>query len=213
MPPEEHTPDILLRLQTALSMRRHEGIRKALFWYKENPEELAKRTEEFDRVMEGLRKRLTDKSIDSENYQHAAELKNLLQDRELASLKELANLGQKKQPSFSEATGILSSINEAFHQVDSLLSKEWSWAGALTPQQTASGLLIEGYGLMAENHYHLPEIRRAFVMAFEEELIINHKDSEILKDVFGWMEEEKGTFSGVVQKEIEEFSQDRQAGE
>lgn len=203
MLPKEYPPDRLLRLQTALNMRRHEGIKKALYWYRENPEELSQRTEEFDGVMEALRKRLTDKDV-GEKYQHAAQLKDLLQGRKLASLKELASLGQQKQPATPEATGVLSSINEAFRQVDSLLANEWSWAGNLNPQQTASGLLIEGYGLMAENHYGLSGLRRAFVMAFEEELIINHKGTEILKDVFGWMEEEKQSFSPVVQREIEQ---------
>ena len=206
MSPEEHTPDQLLRLQATLNLRRHEGIRRALFWYKENPQELSKRTEEFDEVMEALTKRLAGQDIDPEKYQHAAQLRNLLQERKLASLKELASLSQKGKLSFAETTGILASINEAFQQIDTLLPKEWAWASNLSPQQTASGLLIEGYGLMAENHYRLPGLRRAFVMAFEEELIINHKDSEILKDVFSWMEEEKATFSPVVQEKINHFS-------
>jgi hypothetical protein len=56
---------------------------------------------------------------------------------------------------------------------------------------------------MVEDYLKIPGFRRIFVEAFEEELIFNHKDSQTLKDVIGWMKEEKESFSPVVQKEID----------
>lgn len=196
---ENASPDRLLKLQTALSLRRHEGIKKALTWYRENPQELSKRTYEFDKVLSSLRTHLWDPKTDQKKYQHAAELKSLLADQELPpSLKITAELSQT-----NPREHLMETVQKTFDEVRDMLSNEWSWAGDLNPQQTASGLLIEGFGLMTEKYLDKPGLRKPFVYAFEEELILNHKDSSILKDVIGWMQEEKSQFSPVVQAEID----------
>ena len=206
--PESTDTDRLLRLQSALSLRRHEGIRNALKWFQENPKELTNRTKEFDSVLYSLKfdeslNRVSTlaglNTLDNVRHVHAKKLENMLNGKNLPpSLGQMATIskGENKKD-------ILKTIGDTFTRVNNLLSDEWSWATKLNPEQTASGLLIEGFGLMAEDSLGIPDLRRAFVEAFEEELILNHKDSPLLKDVIGWMEEEKESFSPAVQKEID----------
>lgn len=196
---ESFEPDRLLRLQSAISLRRHEGIKKALNWFRDNPNELKQRIDEFDSVLLTLRDRMTHFGIDWSKYQHADKLLDAIGENDLPpTLRVVSDLVANNQ-----GKGLIQTIQSTFAKVDDLLSTDWAWAGSLDPQRTASGLLIEGFGLMMEDNMGVPGLRRIFVEAFEEELILNHKDSPLLKDVIGWMQEEKAGFSPVVQKEID----------
>jgi len=196
--PESTSPDRLLRLQANINLQRHEGIKKALDWFHDNPTELKERTEEFDSALSALRRRLIYTGTDWNRYQHAEKLIEALGENELPpSLKRASELVAEGQ-----GKNLIQNIQDTFSKVNDLLSGDWSWAANLSPHRSASGLLIEGYGLMAEDSLKIPGFRRIFVEAFEEELILNHEDSPMLKDVIGWMEEEKNSFSPIVQEKI-----------
>lgn len=193
-------PDQLLRLQSALSLRRHDGIRNALRWFRENSSELSEMVGEFDSVLSSMRNNIVMVGTEWSKYKHLDSLVDILGDNDLPpSLEWIGNHAQENDGK----SPLVEQVKKTFSKVNNLLSNDWAWAGNLNPQQTASGLLIEGYGLMSEDYLQISGFRRKFVEAFEEELILNHKGSPLLKDAIGWMKEEKDGFSPVVQKEID----------
>lgn len=208
--PEGKTPDEVLRLNAAINLRRHEGIRNALTWFRENPQELEKKVKEFDAVLNTMKfdealdhtTRLAGMiMLDDDKHTHAKKLETMLNGKKLPpSLAEMARVSET-----NDQEGILKSVTSTFAKVNDLLSGEWKWAASLDPQQTASGLLIEGYGLMAEDSLEIPGLRRTFVEAFEENLILEHSRFSLLDDVVGWMKEEKSSFSPTVQAAIGKY--------
>lgn len=200
---DNYVPDRLVRLQTAKTMRHHEGIRNALGWYRENPQGLYTRIEEFDSVLTTLNQRMGENNLDSSKYHHADKLQGMLGERKLPTIEDLYKLVQTKEDLTKSDFVLVDQIGKTFNKIDELIHGDWSYANKLSPQQTASALLIEGYGLMLEEFYNIEGLRGVIVEAVKEELVFNHKNGILLSDVLGWIEEEaEERFSPEIQAEI-----------
>lgn len=187
-----------LRFEAAKNLRGTENIRKALLWIKHNPEGLRNRIKEFDLVCEDINS-LFSSTQDSGRFGNVISLKEKLSGNKVLKLSELTG-GLKTDESVP-----LSTIEDAFKDIDQLTkSGEWRFPTSIidNPNQLASALLIEGYGLLLEKHFGKKGLARVFVLSFEEVLWSNHKDFETLRDVKPWMVEEANDFSPEIAKEL-----------
>lgn len=189
-----------LRFEAVKHLRGTENIRKALLWIKHNPEGLRSRIEEFDLVCEDMNF-LFSSTQDSDRFGNVIYLKEKLSGSKVLKLSELTG-GLKTDESVP-----LSTIEDTFKDIDQLTkSGEWKFPTSIidNPNQLATALLIEGYGLLLEKHFGKKDLARSFVLSFEEVLWSNHKDSKTLGDVKPWMIEEANDFSPKITKELKE---------
>ncbi len=69
-------------------------------------------------------------------------------------------------------------------------------------------MIIEGYGKYLgkrfgkEDERKRKEISRAFVLAFESVLFVEHKESALLTDVLEWMRDEKDDFPQEIAEQL-----------
>lgn len=187
-----------LRFEAAKNLRGTENIRKALLWIKHNPEGLRIRIQEFDLVCEDLNS-LFSSTQDSGRFGNVISLKEKLSGNKVLKLSELTG-GLK-----TDGPVPLSTIEDTFKDIDQLTKTgEWRFPTSIidNPNQLASALLIEGYGLLLEKHFGKKDLARSFVLSFEEVLWSNHKSFETLKDVQPWMVEEASDFSPEITNEL-----------
>lgn len=192
----EHSPGEILRYEAKTKLGNTENVDNALRWIKNNPEGFAKRIDEFDDVLDGFNDIIKSDSIDINFFGGARRLKENFQIDGLPNIKELIG---------TESTGSpipYSEIESTYKNIDTLIKeKKWEFPTSITnnPNRLTSGLLIEGYGLLIENHYDKKGLARDFVLSFEEVMLINQGESAILNDVIEWMKEEVEDFSPGIQ--------------
>lgn len=187
-----------LRFEAAKNLRGTENIRKALLWIKHNPEGLRNRINEFDLVCEDMNS-LFSSTQDNGRFGNVISLKEKLSGNKVLKLSELTG-GLK-----ADGPIPLSTIEDTFKDIDQLTKTgEWKFPTSIidNPNQLASALLIEGYGLLLEKHFGKKGLARVFVLSFEEVLWSNHKDFETLRDVKPWMVEEANDFSPEMTNEL-----------
>lgn len=107
----------------------------------------------------------------------------------------------------SEKQDILSTIMDTFSEIRQGLPAggSWNWATKEMPLVMAPALLIEGYGRMLSKYYGDDDIKRNFVIGFEETGWKKQPGSRIIKSVEKWMKdpEEIGDFSPGIQTELQ----------
>lgn len=187
--------DEIVRATAIWRLKNVGELKNHLRWFKDNPQQFSDRVNTFDAVIGEMNRLLTqdlDASFDEERHRDLIKLKTVVgEDR----LPELANLPK------DEVDSVFVDIRESF-------GEKWSWVQGLSANEAASGLLVEGYGLLLANRFRLPngdsnrDLKRAFVLSFEAILMTNHTDSGLFKDVRSWMIEERNDFPPAVAKQL-----------
>lgn len=202
MSTEKFTPQEAVRFEAASHLRETDNIRSALLEIKKDPEGFNERVAEFDKVTNSLNDLFRVKEIDKGFHGNVEDLKQLVsEDENIQNIPTVSQLTRIQDGRIPYQT-----IEVTFEEIDGMIkSGEWEFPNQITdPGQLTSGLLIEGYGLLLEKHYGKKGLARKFVLAFEEVLFTNFKDSKILSDILPWMEEEKADFSPEIRKKLEE---------
>lgn len=208
----ELTPDRLLRLKGG-TFRQHETIRQALAWFKEKPEEFKERVGEIDSVISALNGIMKKPEIDENNFHDVKILRKMLDGKPLPTLEGLAKLQRLSSATMGKRPRILAAIEETITEIKEGLPPGgvWSWVTEIkdNPNKLGFGLLIEAYGRLWEKYYwqgketeRQPGLKRTFVLAFEEVLFTNFRESKLLGDIIDWMREEYTDFPPLIANEL-----------
>lgn len=190
----------MIRDQAAWPFRRSPDALKALHWLKDSPQEFEKITKEFDEIIKNMNFILKgDEPINEDNFGAVTRLKTST-NFPLPSLEELAEAvsRNKKADIFTTIGGVFAEIGKGLPE-----GGLWNWATKELPRVMATGLLIEGYGLMLSKHFGEDTVKRNFVLGFEETGWAFARESSIMQDVIPWMKEESGDFSPNVRQQLE----------
>lgn len=200
--------DRRLRIEASRNFRQPENLRNALLWIGHNPEGFATRVIEFEDTISVINTRTFFEGGERPKRKNLVALKgSMAQNHQpLKHLSELITICDHLETS-DYYGDIGKKIESLFPRLnDGILSRKWEFPHTIidNPNKLASGLLIEGYGQLLEDMYDMPGLARQFVLAFEETLMLQDSESQLLQDVVGWMAEEKNEFSPVVRVRIEE---------
>lgn len=211
-PEKHHSTGDILRFEAKNRLSETENVDNALHWIRNNPESLTKRISEFDQTTGSLNDLLqTDaESIDPGRYSNVIKLKGQLP--ESGQLPTMDRLVKESNPRFEGKRTIEYDVIESvYKEMDRLIKeKEWQFPTqtANAPNIIASGLLIEGYGLLLEKHLDTEDLARTYVLAFEEVLFENYHNSELLEDVAPWMLEDISDFSPIVSDKLRQYQKE-----
>ncbi|MBU2051987.1 MAG: hypothetical protein U1C56_00225 [Candidatus Curtissbacteria bacterium] len=188
--------------QAAWTFKDSERVRSAIHFLKENPKEFQVRTEQFDMLVREMNKMMQKGSIDPYNFNHLNLLAEQLDGKKIPQLFDLSLQRQLKKLTGKGDATIVDGIDKAFTETGT-----WTWPQDVTnDNQLASGVLIEGFGYLLEKLTGVDDVKRNFVLAFEEVGIIKVPNISIMRDVMPWLVEEKEAFSPGAQRVIEKLT-------
>lgn len=197
-----------LRYEATVHLRREPNIGEALRFFTHNEAGFAQRVGEFEDVCRKLNFLLEDQDgIDPMLYKNVVELKDMLGSfgppRTLTESLDICE-DLRKEGNYTETNDIANAFDT---MKEKIASGEWGFVRQISDDRTklASALLIEGYGVYTEKLMSEPEesgIARRVVLAFEEVLLVNYPDSALLRDVVGFMREEKADFGTRLQERL-----------
>lgn len=141
-------------------------------------------------------------AIDDHNFGHVRLLSEQLQGKKIPQLFDLSLQRQlKKLTGKGEAT-IVDGIDQAFAETGT-----WTWPDEVTDDnQLASGVLIEGFGYLLEKLTGKEDVKRNFVLGFEEVGVIKFPNLSIMEDIKPWLIEESKEFSSGAQQAIDKLT-------
>ena len=196
------TPERLLLVQAERSFRVSPVVKWSINELKKSPEAFKEIVGGFDSIVKEMNKMLMgNQQIDENYFGSVAKIKGQITEP-LLSLGELST-----KVSGKEKSDILSTIMDTFAEIREGLpaGSSWNWATKEMPLVMAPALLIEGYGRMLSKYYGDDNIKRNFVIGFEETGWKKQPDSRIMRSVEKWMRdpEEIGDFSPGIQSELQ----------
>lgn len=182
------------RLEAVKNLRQTENIRNALQWIRQNPEGFATRVREFENIIDTMNNLILKDAIDDKRYSNITAMKGFfIEEDSIITPSELVGLYDdwKEYGEYEEAGKFIVSFSPKLH--NTIAAYEWEFPTKITdnPNKVASGLLIEGYGKLIEDFYEKKGLARKFVLGFEEILISQNPDSELLSDAIDWMAEKE----------------------
>ena len=198
-----------LRYEATIHLRKEPNIGEALRFFSLNEAGFAQRVGEFEDVCGVLNSLLLEEEdIDPSLYKNVAELKGMLGSSGAPrTLSESIYICEelRKEGEYVETSNTANAFDA---MKEKIASGEWGFVRETSDDRTklASALLIEGYGVYTEKVMDFPEesgLARKLVLAFEEILIEDYPNSALLKDVVGWMKEEKADFGEGTQSRLE----------
>lgn len=197
--------DLVLRSEARQRFYDIENIQRTLQEIRRHPAEFRTRVAELETAVSVINSLLRSTHLDPNTYQHVIELRQLLgKDESIHNMVELVGMYREGlvQTDFSQTPVLL---DRAFDEVHSrVVGGKWPFATETgNPFKLAAGLLIEGYGLFSEIFRGKPDMARTTVLAIEEVLIANMPQSQLLKDVLGWIKEERDDFPPVIRTRID----------
>jgi hypothetical protein len=199
----ERTPIQELRIVAKTRIfRRAPEVVESINWLNSNRSELYERMHTFTQINSALNRIMSSTEQPSESLRDVRRLQSLLGGVEIPSL-------ERVQSDFYNSSDVEKHINDLFESAKHNFPS-WAQVNPEYPSQgtPAMGALIEGFGAymgkIASKPEKSEEINRAYVLAFEELLIKDFSSSPLIKDVIGWMVEEKESFPEETQKLIHE---------
>lgn len=200
--------DRALRHEFATKVGRTENLRSAQLWIRRHPEGLETRVVEFEDAMQTLTGLMNDSELDKSKFKNVAALQDQMRYEEDTplTLGETFNMYARYLIDGDYDT-VPEHMNNTFSLIDKkITSGDWQFPHQITdnPNQLASALLLEGYGIFLEEFEGKKGYARNFVLAMEEVLTAEFPDSSLLSDVAGWIKEEKDDFSPEVIDQLED---------
>lgn len=197
-----------LRYEATVHLRKDPSIGEALRFFSVNQAEFAQRVGEFENVCMDLSSLIEEQDdINPLLYQNVVKLKGMLGSygppRSLVASIDICE-ELREEGDYVETSNMANAFDA---MKEKIASGEWGFVRQISDDRgkLASALLIEGYGVYTEKIMHEPEdsgVARAVVLAFEEVLLVNYPDSALLKDVVGFMREEKADFGTMLQERL-----------
>lgn len=124
-----------------------------------------------------------------------------LEGKKIPQLFDLSLQRQLKKLTGKGDATIVDGIDQSFAEVGS-----WTWPDEVTDDtQLASGVLIEGFGYLLEKLAGKEDVKRNFVLGFEEVGVINFPNISIMEDIKPWLIEESKEFSPGAQQAIDKL--------
>lgn len=203
--------DRALRYEAATRLGDIDNLRSAALWISQNPQGLSTRVQEFEEAIGVLNQMIIDPNLDAAFYQNVGRLKGLMLyagDTPLTLQEAFEMHDSFRSGDDYESMGDY--VQGAFEKIkQKTVSGEWQFPHEITdnPNQLASAMLIEGYGVFIEDFEEVPGYARNFVLALEEVLLTHDPNSRLLKDVIGWMKEESADFSPEMAAQIMDFKE------
>lgn len=190
--------DRAIRIETAKRLGDIPPIGSLLNWMEQDMNEFgfAERVSTLNQVLVDMTK---PDEFDPINFRHLAEYRRLTKNDYPPTLQELYD--QIK----ASDRGALGLMIRTFSRVkQEITSRNWPFVFTLVnePNKLASGIAVEGVGILTAEYFKKPELAREFVLAFEEVLIERHPKSALLFNAIGWMEQEHSEFSLYIQEKI-----------
>lgn len=203
----EKVTEILLR-ETVVGVRGSANIKVANDYFWRNREGLTSRVREFETATSTLSTYLNKRPVlDSNLYKNVVELRDVWErGQDLASFTEEFAICEAVRQDDPEQAVVVEAAWREIRQ--NILSDEQEFVRSTSdPGKLASVLLIEGYGFYIQRVYapFRPDLARTLVLSLEEILLITQPESQILKDVIGWMKQEKDEFGPKIVKLLEEM--------
>jgi hypothetical protein len=216
MPPEHQPTHLTVLDRFRVEFDQVEPVNDVLSWVEANPQGWEQRVAEFDQTITTMNQMLASQTPVSSDYHHDFLALKEVGITSLPTLGELASLKPPENLTKGRLEFSCKLIGGALNQVKEQMAPggTWNWVTNITePHQALSGLLIEGYGyLLSQAHPEArADLRRNFVLAFEEILWTNAKESSwgetprqvsLLNDVILWMTEEKDSFPAKLADEM-----------
>lgn len=196
--------DKVLLYEAGQRLREIGNIRNAWRWIRQNPEGFAVRVYEFNNAQKRMNEILMGPLLNLNLYGNVLALRDNIGGKDTPLMLDEA-IGMYGPAAIASGFGYYNlKVHDTFRLIaDKTASEEWKFATSITdnPNQLASALLIEGYGLFIEQLYETPLLGKKFVLGIEEVLFNTQPNARLLKDVLGWMKAESGDFSpGVASK-------------
>lgn len=198
MSPDAKTPEDFIIGHAERQFADEPRMARAVNYFKEDQLAFDARVVDFDFVVTKMNLLLRAGNVDQDKFRELPVLKSNLGELEL---KRMFDLAQQNPRLTKDNWGLIRDIVKVFKEVK---GEDWEWAKSLNdPKRMASGLLIEGFGLLLAKQTKNPGTKRNFVLAFEEVGIQFSPKSGLMQDVLPWMVEEIDAFPPGTQKAIQ----------
>ncbi|HSX40242.1 MAG TPA: hypothetical protein VLF68_01375 [Candidatus Saccharimonadales bacterium] len=185
-------------------------LRRSLRWIEQNPLGYEKRVAEFEDTYRNFSTLLQDPETDPFYYGNVLKFRDRFTPTGTfpLSLYDAVTICRAlRQTGRQEDDAFLMTVHETFEEIQGKIeSNEWGFPNnIINPNQLASAMLIEGFGVFMEHEYAFAGagVGRDFVLAFEEVLLMHGEGTDLLHDTIGFMQQEKDDFSPGAAKRID----------